>query len=146
VISFETTVRIGRPIEDVFSYVSDPLNFPRWNSAVEGVRKSSAAENGAASTYVMERELPTGRAVNQLDVVASEPPEEFAIRATAGPTPFLYRYRFSTEEGETIVRLDAEVELPGAAALLPAIARRLVKSGVEDNLTALKRILEVGRP
>jgi hypothetical protein len=43
------------------------------------------------------------------------------------------------------VRLDAEVELPGAAALLPASARRLVKSGVEDNLAALKRILEVGR-
>jgi hypothetical protein len=93
----------------------------------------------------VERQLLTGRAVNQLEVVASERPREFAIRTTAGPTPFLYRYRFSTEHGETILRLDAEVELPGAAALLPAIARRLVKSGVEDNLAALKRILEVGR-
>jgi hypothetical protein len=78
---------------------------------VQAVRKTSAAENGVASTYSMERELPTGRAVNELEVVASQRPREFAIRTTAGPTPFLYRYRFSGERGETVVRLDAEVEL-----------------------------------
>jgi uncharacterized membrane protein len=146
VIAFETGVRIDRPIEDVFVYVSDPLNFPRWNSAVEAVLKTSADQNGVASTYSMERELPSGRAVNELEVVASEPLREFAIRSTAGPTPFLYRYRFSAENGETVVTLDAEVEMPGPAALLPQLARRLVKKGVNDNLATLKRILEVARP
>ena len=145
-IAFETGVRIDRPIEDVFVYVSDPLNFPRWNSAVEAVLKTSADQNGVASTYSMERELPSGRAVNELEVVASEPLREFAIRSTAGPTPFLYRYRFSAENGETVVTLDAEVEMPGPAALLPQLARRLVKKGVNDNLATLKRILEVARP
>jgi uncharacterized protein YndB with AHSA1/START domain len=144
-ITFESSVRIRRPIEEVFSYVADPLNFPRWNSAVEAVRKTSAAVNGVASTYSMERELPTGRAVNELEVVASQRPREFAIRTTAGPTPFLYRYRFCGERGETVVRLDAEVELQGTAALLPAIARRLVKNGVDDNLATLKQILEGAR-
>jgi uncharacterized protein YndB with AHSA1/START domain len=122
VIAFEADVRIDRRIEDVFAYVSDPLNFPRWNSAVEAVRKTSAGQNGVASTYSMERELPSGRVVNELEVVASERPREFAIRTTAGPTPFLYRYRFSAEDGDTVMRLEAEVELPGAAAL-PAAAR-----------------------
>jgi hypothetical protein len=103
-------------------------------------------QNGVASTYSMERDLPSGRAVNELEVVASEPLREFAIRTTAGPTPFLYRYWFSPENGETVVTLDAEVEMPGPAALLPQLARRLVKKGVNDNLATLKRILEVSRP
>jgi hypothetical protein len=90
----------------------------------------------------MERELPIGRALNRLHVVASEPPGEFAIRATAGPTPFLYRYRCSSEKGETVVKLDAQVELPRAAAFPLQLARRTLKSGVDDNLAALKRILE----
>jgi uncharacterized protein YndB with AHSA1/START domain len=107
VIAFETDVHIDRPIEEVFAYVSDPLTFPRWNSAVQAVRRTSAAEPGVRSTYLMERELPTGRAVNELEVVESERPHEFAIRATAGPTPFLYRYRFSAENGKTVIRLDA---------------------------------------
>jgi hypothetical protein len=73
--------------------------------------------------------------------VASQPPRQFAIRTTAGPTPFLYRYRFSAENGETVVKLEAEVELPGAAAFLPQLARRLVKKGVNDNFATLKQLL-----
>jgi uncharacterized protein YndB with AHSA1/START domain len=145
VIAFETQVRIDRPIEEVFAYVSDPLNFPRWNSAVEAVGKTSAGENGAASRYSMVRNLPGGRAVNELEVVESQRPHEFAIRATAGPTPFLYRYRFTTENGETVVKLDAQVELAGAVAFLPAFARRAVKKGVDDNLATLTQILGAAR-
>jgi len=145
VIAFETDVRIDRRIEEVFAYVSDPLNFPRWNSAVRTVRKTSGQTDGA-STYEMERELPSGRAVNELEVVASEPPRAFAIRTTAGPTPFLYRYAFSAEDGGTVVKLEAQVELPGAAALVPQLARRLVKKGVNDNLATLKQILDAAGP
>jgi hypothetical protein len=65
--------------------------------------------------------------------------------APPGPTPFLYRYQFSAENGETVMKLEAEVELPGAAAFLPQLARRLVKRGVDDNLAALKKILEHSR-
>jgi hypothetical protein len=43
------------------------------------------------------------------------------------------------------MKLEAEVELPGAAAFLPQLARRLVKRGVDDNLAALKQILEDSR-
>jgi uncharacterized protein YndB with AHSA1/START domain len=146
VIAFETDTTIERPVQEVFAYVSDPLNFPRWNSAVRAVRKTSAGDNGGASTYSMERRLPTGRAVNELEVVASEPPRTFAIRTTSGPTPFLYRYQLSEETGETLMKLDAEVELPGAASFLPQLARRLVKKGVDDNLATLKQILEAARP
>jgi uncharacterized protein YndB with AHSA1/START domain len=148
VIAFETNVRIDRPVEEVFAYVSEPLNFPRWNWAVESMRKTSAGQEGVGSRYVMERELPTGHAINELNVVASEPPREFAIRATTGPTPFLYRYRFASANGETIVHHDAEVELPGPATLLPQVARRAVRNGVDQNLATLKQILEAtrGRP
>ncbi len=41
-ISFETSVRIERPIEEVFDFVSDPTQFPRWNSAVQAVNGTSA--------------------------------------------------------------------------------------------------------
>ena len=47
----------------MFAYVSDPLTYPHWNSAVATVRKTSSGEDGVGSTYLMERELPTGRAI-----------------------------------------------------------------------------------
>jgi uncharacterized protein YndB with AHSA1/START domain len=146
VIRFETSVCIERPIDDVFDYVSHPQTFPRWNSAVLTVHKTSAGEGDVGSTYSMERDLPSGRADNELEVVAHERPHEFAIRTTSGLTPFLYRYTFSPEDGGTIVQLDAEVELPAAVALVGPLARRAVKKGVDENLATLKSILEALAP
>ena len=140
-IRFETDVRIERSIDEVFAYVSDPGNFPHWNSAVRAVR-----EREPGSTYMIERGLPSGRAVNELTIVALDRPTEFAIRTTSGPTQFSYVYRFSAENGETVVQLDAEVELEGVASLLPQLARRAVKKGVDDNFATLKAILEGPSP
>jgi uncharacterized protein YndB with AHSA1/START domain len=141
-ISFETSVRIERSIEEVFAVVSDPLRFPRWNSAVRSVRKTSGGEAEVGSTYSMERDLPSGRAENELEVVASNPHTEFSIRTTSGPTPFVYRYTFDPDDGATVVRLDAEVQLGGVAGVLGPLASRAVKRGVDANLATLKRTLE----
>jgi uncharacterized protein YndB with AHSA1/START domain len=142
VTRFETSVGIGQPVEEVFDFVSDPLNFPRWNSAVEAVRTKSPRPGEVGSTYSMERELPGGRARNDLEILACERPTEFRIRTTSGPTPFVYRYRFLSERGATLLRLDGTVELPRAAAVLSPLAARAIKRGVDDNLADLKRILE----
>jgi len=142
VTAFKTSVRIGRPIEDVFAFVSEPLNFPHWNSAVRDVRKTSAGDSAVGSTYAMERELPSGSAQNELEIFARAHPTDFGIRTTSGPTPFRYRYAFSTANAETVVQIDAVVELNGATALLGPLVARAVKHGVDDNFAELKRILE----
>lgn len=143
-ITFETSVRIGCPIEEVFAFVSDPLQFPRWNSAVQSVHITSGGPGESSSTYSMVRELPTGRAENELEVFACNRPSELGIRTTSGPTPFVYSYRFSSERGATVVRLDARVELPRIAAALGPLAARGVRQGVDANFAALKRTLEEG--
>jgi Polyketide cyclase / dehydrase and lipid transport len=125
----------------VFDYVSDPENFPAWNSAVQSVRRTSG-EGDAGATYLMERELPGGRAENELEVMVRMRPTEFDIRTASGPTPFVYRYRFTSEDGATEVRLAAEVELSGIAGALGPVASRVVKRGVDANFATLKGILE----
>ncbi len=134
-INLKTTVRIARPIDVVFAYVSDPRRFPVWNSAVREVRETSEPGR-VGSTYVMERDLPTGPARNDLEIVTLEPPAEFALRTTSGPTPFLYRYRFTEDGDGTRLELDAEIRLPRIAALG-------LKRGIEANLATLVR--EFGR-
>jgi hypothetical protein len=94
------------------------------------------------STYSMERELPTGRVENRLEVFAREHPATFGIRTTSGPTPFSYRYRFTSDGSDTVVHLDATVKLPRLAATLGPLAARAVKRGVDANFAALTRTLE----
>lgn len=141
-ISFETGVRVERAVGDVFDFVSDPLSFPRWNSAVQAVNNTSGVTGEVGSTYSMRRELPTGQVENDLEVLVRERPSEFVIRTTSGPTPFHYHYRFATEGVGTVVHLQASVELPGVAGVLRPLAARAVRRGVDANFTALQRILE----
>jgi uncharacterized protein YndB with AHSA1/START domain len=141
-VNFETSVRIERPVDEVFDYVSDPRNFPAWNSAVRTVRETTPGTDGVGATYSMVRELPGGRAENDLEVLVLRRPTEFDIRATSGPTPFVYRYRFADEGGATLMELAAEVELGGIAGALGPLASRGVKRGVDSNFAELKRILE----
>jgi carbon monoxide dehydrogenase subunit G len=139
---FKTDVRIARPVEEVFHYVSDPCNFPNWNSAVQSVRQTGPGSPTAAATYLMERDLPGGRAENELTIDAWRHPREFTIRTSSGPTPFTYRYLFSEEGGGTLIELEAEVELEGVAGKLGPLASLAVKRGVNSNFSELKRILE----
>ena len=140
-IEFSCSVSIPRPVEDVYALVSDPLQLWRWNSAVDAVRPRSGSPGEVGSTFVMERELPGGRAENEVEVLVWEPPREFAMRTRSGPTPFVYRYRFSPERDGTRLELDAAVELQGVADRLGGLARRAVTRGVADNLRTLQGIL-----
>jgi uncharacterized protein YndB with AHSA1/START domain len=107
VITFEASVRIERPIDEVFAYVANPLLFPRWNSAVQTVHRASGESGVPGSTYSMRRRLPTGQVENELKVLSHEPPTKFGIGTTSGPTPFLYDYRFAPDGTGTVVHLDA---------------------------------------
>jgi uncharacterized protein YndB with AHSA1/START domain len=142
VIAFQTTLRVKRPIEEVFAFVSNPLLFPQWNSAVQTVHDISAESDGPGSTYLMQRQLRSGPAENQLEVFSREHPTNFGIRTTSGPTPFLYHYRFASDGIATVVHLNASVELHGVTAALAPVAARAVRRGVDANLATLKHTLE----
>ena len=131
-ILFATSITITRPIDDVYARLADPAGFPAWNSAVERVQ---ARGDGR---YVMHRRLPTGPAVNELEVIERNPPTAFAVRTTSGPTPFVYRYALEPTDGGTLVTLRAEADVPGPAVLV----KHAVKHGVDANLATLKAILE----
>lgn len=141
-ISFEATVRVKRPIDEVFDFVADPLLFPRWNSAVQAVQGASGETGALGSRYSMQRELPTGQVENELEVFVREHPSEFGIRTTSGPTPFRYRYQLVSDGADTVVRLDASVIVPGVAAVLGPLATRGLRRGVDANFANLKRTLE----
>jgi hypothetical protein len=90
----------------------------------------------------MERQLPSGRVQNDMEVFSHDRPLEFGIRTTSGPTPFSYLYRFVPEGRDTLLRLEGGFTLEGAPALLGPLAARAVRHGVDGNLATLKRLLE----
>jgi uncharacterized protein YndB with AHSA1/START domain len=67
--TFENTVMIARPIEDVFAFLSDLENIPKWNYAIVETRKVSEGPVGVGTVYHQVRSVPS-RSEERLDVVS----------------------------------------------------------------------------
>jgi uncharacterized protein YndB with AHSA1/START domain len=142
-IEIETGIRIERPIDGVFDYLSDPRHFPAWNSAVQSVRQTSVGPSGeAGATYAVERQLPSGHAVNELEIVTSRRPSELVMHTTSGPAPFRYRFQLAPDGGATDVRVEVQADLGAAGRLLRPVMSSLVRKGIDGNLEALAAILD----
>jgi uncharacterized protein YndB with AHSA1/START domain len=67
VATFENTVMIARPIEDVFGFLADLENIPNWNYAIVETRKVSKGPVGVGTTYHQVRSVPS-RSEERLEI------------------------------------------------------------------------------
>jgi uncharacterized protein YndB with AHSA1/START domain len=144
-MSFQISLDIGRSPSDVFAFIADFRNMPKWYEAVESVTAATPASPGTGARFRMVRSLPGGPAHNDVEVTSHQPDIEVTFASINGPTPFQYRYRFQLAERGTRLTLHGDVSadgLPGPAAHLGGLANQLFKQGMKKNLHVLKRILE----
>ncbi len=141
-IKFDVRIEIHRPVQDVFEFIAEGRNAPRWNSAVREVRQLSKGAVGMGTQFWMERKLPRGIVENTYEITEYVPGERLSVKSTSGPTPFFYRYSFEPTSGGTWLSLTGEGEVEGFLSALGPLLSRAVKKGVEDNFHTLKRILE----
>jgi len=142
---FTIKIEIDRPPEAVFGYLAQVENTPKWYSAVEKADKLTTSPVSAGTCYRFLRRLPTGPAINDVEVIEFIPNSVFTLASRSGPTPFTYRYLLSPQDKTTQLRLEGEITGEGLGhgfALVAPFAERLFERGMRANLATLKQILE----
>ena len=138
---FENTVYIDRPIGEVFKFLSDFENIPKWNYYVLEVRQLSESPIGIGTTYHQVRKTDE----QDFRITQFEPNHMVAVKTLPQSSPSFERRFTLYEEGNT-TRLRDEWKLDtGRPAILERLALRRVKSAVAHNLAKLKKLLEEGR-
>jgi uncharacterized protein YndB with AHSA1/START domain len=141
VATFQNTVMIARPIEDVFAFLSDLENVPEWNYAIVETRKISEGPVGVGSTYRQVRSVPS-RSEERLEITAYDPPRQLEVRGQLGPFRSRLFYALNATPEGTRVTNTVEVELRGPGRLLGRVAVPRVRDAVAANLRKLKELLE----
>ncbi len=72
-ISVETRIEIGRPAADVFAFVSDQTNAPRWQSGLDEVRRLTPGPIRVGSEHSFIRRFAGRRIESRNTFVAFEP-------------------------------------------------------------------------
>lgn len=137
---FTNKVVIDRPSDEVFSFISNFENMPKWNYFVIDVTNESAPALGVGTTYRQTRKSDEQRYV----VTDLDPGVLVAVR-TLAPARDL-QMRFTLEPSGRGTRLTDEwVLATGLPRWLEAIGAARISSGVRENLAKLKELLETGR-
>ena len=139
--TFDNTVLIRRSIEDVFGFLSDLENVPKWNYAIVETRKVSEGPIGVGTTYHQVRSVPS-RSEERLEITTYDPPRQLEIRGQLGPFASRLVYALDASPEGTRLTNTVEVELRGPGRLLGRVAVPRVRDAVAANLRKLKELLE----
>ena len=92
--SAHRTITIRHPLPEVFAFVADGLNGPKWRPGVLDVQHVSG--DGAGAVYRQGVKGPGGRRIAaDYEITASEPGRRLAFKAIAGPVRPTGEYRFA---------------------------------------------------
>lgn len=80
------TVTVDRPIGDVFDFLADGLNEPRWRPDVQDVRLASGDGRSVGSVWAQTMRGPGGRRIKgDYRITGAERPTRLDFEVIAGP-------------------------------------------------------------
>ncbi len=141
-LKVETIVQIARPPVDVFAFISEPENLPRWDPAIKEVRRKQVGPVQEGSGLLVTAE-EGGRSVTvDSHVTEFERGRVFGVAATFSGVPLRLRWRLDPSGSGTRVTTTAEAELSGFLSFASGMIKPIVAERLEKSHANLKRLLE----
>jgi uncharacterized membrane protein len=135
------SVTINRPASEVFAFVADGENAPRWRSGVLDIQRVSG--QGVRAVYRQGVRGPAGRRVAaDYRVTAYQPDTLLAFETIAGPVRPTGEFRLQEADGATTLTLSLQADLAGVKRLFMS---GMVQKTMDAEVAAIdnvKRLLE----
>lgn len=138
---FTNTVTIHRSPHEVFEFLANFENVPKWNYAIVETRKTSDGPVGIGATYRQTRSLPAP-SEETFRVTEFEPDHQLAIHGDLGPFEGTLTYDLEGVSDGTRITNRADLQAHGLLKVAAPLASGRVGNAVAANLQKLKEILE----
>ena len=138
----EINLIIDRPVEEVFAFVSNSENLPRWRSTSLEVKKTSEGPLGVGSTFKGRFTFLGRQFDGNLLVTAHEPNRVYVSKLAEGPFPIETGYTLTPIEEGTHVTFIVEGAPGGFFKLAEPLVVSMAKRSYETDLQNLKEMLE----
>ena len=134
-------VTIRRPASEVFGFIADGLNGPKWRSGILDIAHVSGS--GVGATYKQGVKGPGGRRVDaDYRITVYEPNSRLAFEAIAGPVRPMGEYALEDVAAGTRLTFVLQAELGGIKNLLMGGAVQKTMDAEVAATERLKQLLE----
>ena len=143
-INFELGTLVDRPLQDVFDFLSNPLNLPKWQSMIASIEQVTPGATAVGSKYNVHAELLGRHIDGVMEITAFEPPAKFGFTNQAGPMQVTVTMALKPAGTGVKITLNAQGNPGGLFKIAEGVLAGQVKGQMEANLARLKTLLEAG--
>jgi uncharacterized membrane protein len=145
-IKFEKSVLINRPQQEVFDFVTDLSNDPKWQSSIESVEQVSGGTIGGTigvgSTWRYVTKFLGRKNETEIQMTSYEPPHQSRVKAVSGPIPFENTHKFQKQDGGTLLTFIGQAEIGGFFKMAEGLVGKQMEKQMDADGAALKKLLE----
>jgi uncharacterized membrane protein len=140
-IYFENKVLIERPQGEVFDFVSNFENVPKWNYYVKSVRQINEVPLGPGARFHQIRKTDQ----QHFEIIEYERPNKVAVKTLEGSSPqFRMDFEFESKGNQTLL-IDIWQLETGHNPLVEMLGKSKIKAAVAENLSKLKELMETNK-
>lgn len=134
----ETT--ISRSPQEVYAFLADGLNNPKWRSGVQHIALKNGIPGTVGALYSQTLTGPGGRPIaGDYEITAADPGKRLAFQVVAGPARPSGEYLLSEAPTGTTLRFILELHPKGLMKLMEPMINRTMRTETAqlDNLKSL---------
>lgn len=136
------SIEISSPQSQVFTFISDLNNIPRWQSEVVQSTVVTPGPLKVGTRFDEVVKVGPWRLHNHCVVTQYEPERRMAFKAESSPVEFEGKITLEQIKDKTLVTMDGTASLKGFYRMMQFALASDLRKGVRQELRALKEILE----
>jgi carbon monoxide dehydrogenase subunit G len=144
-ITWENSIFINRPQQEVWDFVSNIANAIHWESGTEFAEWTSEEPHGVGSTARGVSKILGRKMEFPIVVTAWDPPNELGRKSVSGPIQAESTVKLEPGEGGTQLSVRYQGEAGGFFKIAEGLLRRQLEKQTTANYNALKLLLEAGQ-
>jgi len=137
----EQSIVIDSPIADVFAFVTDQRNTPRWQSGVVEVQRLTDGPIGVGTRHAFVRNFLGRRMEGRNEFIAYEANRHVTFRTISGP-PLEASYLFEPVGPGTRLTSRVQFQSTGLSRLFEPVIAAGLRREMKAAFPALKALLE----
>jgi carbon monoxide dehydrogenase subunit G len=138
----ENTIEIARTPDEVFAFLADGTNNPRWRAGVKSIELRSGTPGEVDAVYAQTLTGPGGRPIaGDYRITSAVPGERLGFSVIAGPARPTGEYTLTPDGDGTRVRFTLDLEPTGLMRLMSGAIQKTMTAEV-GQLSTLKSVLE----
>ncbi|MCD2441827.1 SRPBCC family protein [Agromyces sp. SYSU K20354] len=138
----QAEVVVARAPEDVFAFVADQTNAPRWQPGLIEVRRLTTGPIGVGTEHTFVRRVAGRRIEARNRYTKYEPSRLIAFEIADGGITGHVEYRLEPHAGGTLVTCVMEFTTRGLNRIAEPLMRRAIEREVRDGDRRLAELLE----